>query len=426
MATLDRPSNSKKGTPEEGNVYMNQPEMAVTLISDLIRNTSDETNVACQVNRMKDMVNDIFKMFSDERIPINVDYYRRFMRLCDKLAEQNKIRVIKDKTIVSFGGRFSSGKSSFINAFTGMAGLLPVNQTPTTSIPTYIVGGETEQYTVHSNRAYTTDLPKEAIEALSHDFVKKHNIQLASFVESIVITTPKWKLPPQIALLDTPGYNKAETGNDTRDLLFDKSRAREQLKKTDYLIWLAELKNGCLSEDDFTFINNLNLENPILFVFNKADVPDDETRREVLENARQDIECFATNFKCFGITAYSSFEKKEYDGETFIAQFFAEIAESGIHSNDLFQNIKDLEREISQYLSDVEKEYQESVKTQTTKIRTCKDIRQFLANPLVTVWSEDSKRYDSLKKTKSIFQEKVKELNQFIESVFTPTKQLKC
>lgn len=442
--------NDSREEPEplSGNCFIDQPSMAVDLVSKLIHKTETGAAKKLQVKQMKDLVHEIFRLFSDEDgIPFPADYYRRFMLFCDKLIEQNKIRTIRDKTIVSFGGHFSSGKSSFINAITDMATPLPVNQTPTTSIPTYIAmesgrrpttpgskGGESsgegihgageDRYTVHCFEGYSAEgLPRDAIVALSHDF----SIPLSSFVESIVITTDRWKLPPGIALLDTPGYNKPETGNDTHDALSyktDKSRAREQLKKTDYLIWLVDIGNGTLKEDDYAFINNLKLKdtNPVLIVFNKADKKDEDERAIIVKETVDNLDYFA-DFRCFGVTAYSSKKKCEYDlgdrnhNGNLIADYFDMVAKDDKRNHDLRQSIKDLEYEMLNWLNKEEKKAKKELDMQEKKILTAEDPGRFLANPLTNLWAIERRRYEFLKKTRKEFEKKAEQLNLMIRDI---------
>ena len=379
----------KKIAAGEGkNPYIVRPEKALGLISMLVRNSAEGVAVSSKVRDLKRKVGEIFKLFSELSVPGETECYRRFMMLCDKAMEQNKIRCLRGRTVISLGGRFSSGKSSFINAFSDMGDLLPVEQTPTTSIPTYLVADDRDSFTANSYRGFSTPLPKDAVEAISHDFADAHKIQLAAFVESIVITAAAWKLPPQIALLDTPGYNKPETGSDdVRAVLSDRLRAREQLKKTDYLIWLADITNGTLTLDDFDFINRLGMTNPIMIIFNKADKIDAQKRREVVEHTRNDLKKHLQP-ECFGVAAYSSTEKKEYDGKL-INGFFDMVAKSGCHCNDLYAEVADLENNLRQALDKLRSEENDFAQELAKNIVHCEDGKKLLAGSLTQLWGRE-------------------------------------
>ena len=407
----------KKIAAGEGkNPYIVHPEKALELISLLVRNSSEGVAVSAMVRDLKRKVGEIFKLFSELSVPGETEYYRRFMMLCDKAMEQNKVRSLRGRTVISLGGRFSSGKSSLINAFSDMGDLLPVEQTPTTSIPTYLVAGDHDSFTANSYYGFGTMLPKDAVEAISHDFADTHKIQLAAFVESIVITAAAWKLPPQIALLDTPGYNKPETGNDdVRAVQSDRLRAREQLKKTDYLIWLADITNGTLTLDDFEFINRLGITNPILIIFNKADKVDDQKRLEVVGHTRNDLEKHLGP-ECFGVAAYSSTEKKEYDGDL-INGFFNMVAQSGCHCNDFYAEVVEMENGLRQALDKLCKEENDFAEDLARNIVRCDDGRKLLTGSLVRLWGRECRSDASVSWAAKEYQARIEDFNTALHKI---------
>lgn len=103
------------------------------------------------------------------------------------------------------------GKSKFINALLNND-ILPEDQTPTTSIATYIVRGLNEDV-----RAYTyndQDIPLDMqnfAQALTHAFYKKYGL---GFLSSSIIWLAMLQasLIQKVALLDTPGYSKSDSG----------------------------------------------------------------------------------------------------------------------------------------------------------------------------------------------------------------------
>ena len=409
-------AQKKIATGEDRNPYIVHPEKALELISMLVRNSTEEVAVNAMVRDLKRKVGEIFKLFSELSIPGETECYRRFMVLCDKAMEQNKIRSLRGRTVISLGGRFSSGKSSFINAFSNMGNLLPVEQTPTTSIPTYLVSDDHDSFAANSYHGFSMMLPKEAVEAISHDFADTHKIQLAAFVESIVITAADWKLPPQIALLDTPGYNKPETGtDDVRAVLSDRLRAREQLKKTDYLIWLADITNGTLTQDDFEFINRLGMSNPILIIFNKADKVDDQKRLEVVNHTRNDLGK-NLNPECFGVAAYSSTEKKEYDGDL-INGFFDMVAQSGCHCNDLYAEVVELENGLRQTLDKLCNEENDFAKDLAQNIVRCQDAKKLLTGSLVRLWGRECCSADFVTLAANEYRPRIEDFNAALHKI---------
>ena len=105
--------------------------------------------------------------------------------LSDKLIEQKKYKALKGKSIVGIGGKFSAGKSKFINSILNAEeGILPEDQNPTTSIPTYLMYGEDEQILAYTNENLNISLDKEALQALTHKFFEKYKLGFSSFINS--------------------------------------------------------------------------------------------------------------------------------------------------------------------------------------------------------------------------------------------------
>ena len=118
--------------------------------------------------------------------------------------------------------------------------------------------------------------------------------------------------------LDTPGYNKVDVN--TRESLSDKYLAEQHLKNIDCLIWLVSIDQGTVQEDDIEFIKKISSSNiPVLVVFNKADKIPESVCKNIIEESRQLLK--DKNITVFGVTAYSSREKKEYSGDNLVSKF---------------------------------------------------------------------------------------------------------
>ena len=90
------------------------------------------------------------------------------------------------------GGKFSAGKSKFINSILNTEErILPEDQNPTTSIPTYLMYGENEQILAYTSENLNVSLDKEALQALTHKFFEKYKIGFSSFINSLIIFEPK-------------------------------------------------------------------------------------------------------------------------------------------------------------------------------------------------------------------------------------------
>ncbi len=340
----------------DSNMYIADSDRAVELMGSLLK-----TDYLIEENQSEIdiLIEKIFENSSSLTIENELDYYQRFKILSHRLMERYKLIKISDKTVVSLGGKFSSGKSKFINAIANTRDLLPESQSPTTSIPTYIMKNNISEITGNSMYGYKIILSEESMKALTHEFYEKYEIGFSPFIESIVISTPEYDINEKIVLLDTPGYTKYDEVSSAISDFSDKTRAFNQLKITDYLIWLIDIQNGELTVDDIDFIDSLRIQTPILIVFNKADIKTESDIELILDKAKKTVKKYLST-ECFGITAYSSLYKKEY-GDNLIDKFFEMVSDSDIHSNDILDDFIKLEEDMRNSLWNIIEEQQEVV-----------------------------------------------------------------
>lgn len=181
------------------------------------------------------------------------------------------------KNIVSLGGGFSSGKSSFLNSLLGKR-ILPADINPSTSVPAYLV--HDDSVSVYGINAFNNkvEMELEDVKAVSHGFGKiaenDQEVTLGHILESIFISSPVQKFE-NIALLDTPGYSKAESADYSAKT--DEKIARVQLNSSNYILWFVQADGGTITAEDVKFLQTLNKEIPKLIIVNKADkvLPDD-------------------------------------------------------------------------------------------------------------------------------------------------------
>lgn len=319
----------------DSNMYISNDENAVNLISELIRNKSD--NGLRAKRKIESYVDEIFALLEGVRIENELEYYEQFMGLCARLSERKKIQKIQDKAVISFGGKFSAGKSKFINSITGAGDLLPVNQAPTTSIPTYIIKSDKEKLSANSIYGYSVDISVDAMNALTHEFYDVYGIGFSAFIDSIIVESSEYALSDKIALLDTPGYTKYDDTSNSKLILSDREKAYKQLSASDYLIWLVDIENGALTKDDVDFMETLKMKTPILIVFTKADLKTEAIIEEVVKGAKKTLELRDIN--CFGVTAYSANENIEY-GNSLIQEFIKFAENDNVRNNDIISEFK--------------------------------------------------------------------------------------
>lgn len=322
---------------QEENCYLNDSDKGFNLIKKLLlkNNQKDKSNKFETI-----IFKEIFPILAELEWENELEIYRKLSKINDKLKEQNRINIIEGKKVLGVGGKFSAGKSSFINSITSVN--LPEGQRPTTSIATYIVGtGHKQNIAVSANNniIYIDD---EAVEALTHKFYEKYKIGFSMLIKNLVICTDDFTYP-NIAILDTPGYSKSD--DNKKNAFSDASMAKEQLKAVDYLIWLVDSVQGVITEKDIEFISSLNISTKILFVFTKADLELPGNLDKKLEKAKEILDN-SFNDKVYSIIAYDSFEGKTVKGEGILERFLSEINRDKVHTNELSNEIKELQQQI--------------------------------------------------------------------------------
>lgn len=363
----------------EKSQYIADEKKAVELIADLIRN--DPKSPAYAIKRIKGYIDELFTLFEDVSLENGLELYEQFLDLCARLSARQKIRKIQDKVVVSFGGAFSAGKSKFINSISGIENTLPVAQAPTTSIPTYIIKSKEDKLRANSIYGYASELTTEAMNALTHEFYEVYAIGFSAFVDSIIVESSRFSLPEGIALLDTPGYTKFDNKSDSKMTISDRQQAFEQLRASDYLIWLVNIENGGLTQEDISFIETLRIKTPILIVFTRADLKAESDIQAILSTARETVANTAIN--CFGITAYSSNQNREY-GDDLIPRFIDLTLSGGVRGNDILGEFDRIEGEMRQGIQGAIKQSRGTARTLFSYIKRTK---QFLGvRSLVALW----------------------------------------
>ena len=344
----------------------------MNLVSSILAFNRDDGNLRRGIFKLDKFIEeDLLKIICKIDMERQTDIYLKLKDIKNKLYELNMIKLLNDKFIVGIGGMFSAGKSKFINSIINYD-ILPENQLPTTSIPTYIAKGH-DRLSAYTFNNLNVKLDYDAIDAISHIFYDEYKISFTRFIKSIVIENQNYTYD-NIVLLDTPGYTKSESHK--KDDNTDESIAREHLKVCDYLIWLMDIENGIVIKDDLTFINNLKIDKPVLFVFNKADKKCEEDIRKILRSTEKILE--DTNINVFGVAAYSSIEKKEYFND-YISRFFDEVVKKSKKSEDILSIVIKLLQVYSDYFESKKGELFIEKDSISKSISKSKDLNQILS-----------------------------------------------
>lgn len=390
------------------NMYISDENKAIELISDLIKN---KTNTSLEMyRRIEKQIDEMFSIFSEVPFKNELLLYERFKSLCLRLSKVNKIQKIQDKVVISFGGKVSAGKSKFINSISEIDNMLPVAQETTTAIPTYIIKSKEDKISVNSMYGYTIDITPEALNAMAHEFDDVYGIGFPAFVDSIIIESKKYSLNKEIALLDTPGYTKYDEKSDSKMIISDRQRAFEQLSISDYLIWLIDIDNGAITQDDLDFIKTLKIKTPILIVFTKADLKVENEIKEIIKCAEETIK--DTSINCFGITAYSSNQKKEY-GNNLIKKFLEFTIKGNVRNNDITAEFQKVEQEMKKEIIEATNSSRNTAKKLFNYIKTSDKIMEIQS--LASLWGKANQKSYKMEKLLKQYDKHILSINNDIK-----------
>lgn len=316
-----------------------------------ILNKSDKDNkVKKNIENLDNIVNTKFKKLLNfsNILPANIFFDVQNLNL--DLKEFSIYPKIFGKNIIGVGGCFSSGKSAFINSILEER-ILPIDTIITTSFPTYILNETINRNILLTSFQEMLEVDKLDLKKLSHRFYEEYGVHLSTVVDKIFIENNSFDYE-NLALLDTPGYN-ADSDSGKKDMEISYS----QLRRVKYIIWIIDINNGGLRNDDLDFINSLGKDKEIFFVINKADtVSDEKARYDVYQHIQNQIE--NEKFNSLGVALYSSRtsknkEKRTYPGND-VRKFLAQInALKNINFlEDIGNRFKKIINEIDKILAD--------------------------------------------------------------------------
>ena len=195
------------------------------------------------------------------------DIYFALEQEFERFREFCAFPVLAQKVLIGFGGAFSAGKSSLINALLGQR-LLATEVDPTTSLPTYLLHSDADAVFALNLFRHRIDLSHEEFLSLTHDETQLYGSNVGSLLRAAFRTqrTFPWH---NLALIDTPGYSKPDS--ETWSARTDEQVARAQLNAAQAIVWVVSAEAGTISEDDLSFLASLRPEIPRLVVVSRAD-----------------------------------------------------------------------------------------------------------------------------------------------------------
>ncbi len=283
------------------------------LLASLVRSQQESSEGMKAFLEFEKYINDFFLHTMDgASFAGQYAYYQEKQNILFNLRELVDFPFLANKKVVAIGGAFSSGKSRFLNTLMGKQ-ILPVGNKPTTAVPTFLTNGEELSILTFNAFNNIQSVSVQELERLSHSMTAQNSsVELSTFIKEIQVKTPDipWK---NVALLDTPGYSKTESGrsNDTDDYAI----AQRQIASADHLIWVVSAKAGTITASDIDFLNENSIARDrhrrIYILVNRADDRKSDIK-SVMNRIEMDLD--RAGLSVYDISAYSSLEEKLYIG----------------------------------------------------------------------------------------------------------------
>jgi GTPase Era involved in 16S rRNA processing len=252
----------------------------------------------CPVLQLQEYSSMVTELSTDVTLTADLDglsideIINRALSFCNKLPHNcntyiNQIsdlksRLSRGRLHLAVLGQFNRGKSTFLNALTGLD-VLPTSVLPSTSVPTIIAYGKELSCCVRFLDSKPPLFIRQSADAIRDTLTKyvaeENNPNNQLCVKEVEVTTPSPLLENGTVLLDTPGFGSTHLHN-TRTAL-------TVLTECDAAIFLLSA-DPPLTQTELEFLKQVNLYVPrIFFVVNKTDL--------LSSNELATIDAFITN-----------------------------------------------------------------------------------------------------------------------------------
>lgn len=401
------------------NPYLENPGKGMELLSRILPKYRRKTDRTERQEALQNLDNLIDKklpksLYGLEDVSL-LNFKGKMQKLSDQILKERQISQLSGKVIIGVGGKFSAGKSCFINSLLPKLQqdfLLPENQNATTSIPTYIVAGTENRVMAGLTDGSEVSLDSEAFLALTHAFYEQYRIGFSRFIRTLVLTTPAFTSPlsSRLALLDTPGYNKSEsTETEGRT---DAEIALTELRAADFLIWLVHIDNGIISESDLDLLEKLNPEKPPLIVFTHADEKTESQQRDVVTAGKNALK--EAGIPCFDVVAYCSRTAngsgEEMLGTNRVQEFFLEADNVADERLDVPEELKETEANICKRFDQQETVLENNLKQLEHDIHEAEDSRYIRS--LVNLYTDEQKKKRRFCRSRKDFKDVYEEIEK--------------
>ena len=316
----------------------------------------------------------------DSTLENEAEVILKFKELEEEIEKMITFDFLYFKNIISVGGGFSAGKSSFLNGFFDVDKVkLPEGVETVTAIPTYVTQGD-ENVLGFSSKGGLIKLDSKLYGKLTHAYMKNFEFNIKEIMPYVIIETNiKNGEFDNICFIDTPGYNSGTQ-------IQDRNTSWHEIEYSNSIIWVIESTAGTLKKSDLEFLSDDRLsEKKKYIVLNKADLKPENDIRDIMNEIIDVLDENMIEFE--GISAYSSRTKKEF--------FF--------EKKSLFEFLKDenkkikAEEKIVKKIQELFNEYRKSIEYEKDNLKEKrKYIKSLEKEILVNNFDNSEKILDSL------------------------------
>ena len=252
------------------NMYEN-PQMALDLIAHICT-ASKDIDVSDCFSPYQDLVLEMKDKLEGQTFQ-NSD----FISDCVGLGKNLQDKLLDDVSAnlkIAVAGGYSAGKSSLLNALTGVENMLPTGIDPVSMVNTYLNCSSKNQRLVVKGENIRNDivlLNKDVLACVQH--ASKSKVYVASVLNKILLDIPSPKELDGITFIDTPGYNNS---NDITKGSFqtDSDKAINAIKQADAVFWCIDSEAGTIPSTDLDMLKRIEAtieDAPLVIFFTKMD-----------------------------------------------------------------------------------------------------------------------------------------------------------
>lgn len=209
-----------------------------------------------------------------------------------RLASMQK-SMDDDKIVIALAGKFSSGKSSFINSLVGEE-VAPVQAERTTRCRTVFTGNPNDEKKI------------KIVDGGGHPCTLKQYRERSSKASkslaryTVYVPDSVWRT---FAVVDTPGFDPIETAD---SIISDDAISRLAVKESDVVFFVLEMDNGTIAKDSMKYLKEITElgQQRIFIIVNKADSKSPSAREVILSSIARECDCNGIRYD--GILPYSS------------------------------------------------------------------------------------------------------------------------